>query len=322
MKRNNILYVILLAAAMMFASCQEEIEFNSEEQAPQLVMYCLATEGKPLSVNVSNTLFFLAPDHSANQFTAHIDQNNGSVKVYVNGSSTPLEAVPEPFEEDELQRVVTYSCNYIPKSGDRIRVVASFPGLGESSGETVVPEAEGLDIKEVAISNLGDDHYRIYVTATISDAGTMPLYYGLFPEMTFYGTDAITDYLDLTSCDLIVSSSTDEIFSLIDNGNDAYRYFSGSSFKGRSRTFGFSFDVYGERYNYFGQEPEWSIDKCEFSVNVDTISEDLYMHILSKDAAANELNEYLGEPGSLHTNTIGGWGVVCSSASTCVRIGI
>lgn len=320
MKKHNILYAILISTAMMLSACQEEIEFNSEEQAPQLVMYCLATEGKPLNVSISNTLFFLAADRGAKEFIAHIDQKNGSVKIYVNGSSTPLEAVPETFEDDILQRMVTYSCDYIPKSGDRIHVVASFPGLGESSGETVVPKAEGLEIKKVTVSDLGENHYRIYVTATISDAGTMPLYYGLFPEMTFYGSETYTDYLDLTSCDLIVNSSTDEIFNLIDNGNDAYRYFSGNSFKGKSRTFGFSFDIYGDRYNNYGQEPEWSIDKCEFNVNVDTISEDLYMHILSKDAAADELNEYLGEPGSLHSNTTGGWGVVCSSASTNVKI--
>ncbi len=300
------IFALLTSAVLMLAACQEEIEFKGEEQDPQLVMYCLASAGEPLTVSISNSLFFL-DDHRRSGFTAHVDTAAGSVKVYVNGSSAPLRAVPELSEQQDR---FIYRTDYVPQAGDRINVTASFPGLGEATGGTVVPQIKGFTIKKSSVSELGDGRYRVHVNAVISDWGGQPLWYGLFPGVIMELPDyRMEEPLPLTSCDLIVQSATDELISgLIGGGSDAEGYFSNRSFIGSDREFNFTFDVYSD----------W--EGREFNLRVEAISEDLYFHILSREAAGDELTEYFGEPGALHSNVNGAWGVVCSSASTTVRI--
>ena len=300
------IFAVLLSAVLMLAACQDEIVFKGEEQGPQLVMYCLASAGEPLTVSISNSIFFLN-DHRRSGFAAHVDTAAGSVKVYVNGSSSPLEAVPELSEQQDR---FIYRTDYVPEAGDRISVTASFPGLGEAAGGTVVPQIKGFTIKKTSVSNLGDDRYRVHVTAVISDQGGLPLWYGLFPGIVLDLPEGRMEApLPLTSCDLIVQSAADELISgFIGSGSDADGYFSNKSFIGRDREFNFTFDVYSD----------W--EGSGLNVQVEAISEDLYFHILSREAAGDELTEYFGEPGALHSNVTGGLGVVCSSASTAVRI--
>ena len=156
-----------LAALFAAASCEKEIEFKGDETTPRLVLYSLSTPGQKLSADVSSSVFFLKQNYDNKLFTSTLDTLKGGLKVYVNGSATPYVMRYTPLEDDYYSSswkapTLHYETDYIPSEGDRIRIVAEFPGFETAEGETRT--ANKLQVPYLLVYTKGlEDEYAHFI---------------------------------------------------------------------------------------------------------------------------------------------------------------
>lgn len=308
---KKFLFAVLLAAVTL-VSCEKEIKFNGHETAQRVVLYSQAIAGEPLTAAVSASLFFL--DRDSKKYISVLDTITGSVKVYVNGSTTPIVMTYEPEELDypwQVRSKLQYVSDYIPACGDHIRIVADFPGFETVEGETTVPKKPDLEILNVkmAIDEEGVSKYD--VTVRIKDDGSYSKYYSLIPEAQF------EDYfcaLDVKSSDIVFQDTANELMSLIGGDDSVVPYFSDVLFHGDHHDINFKFD-----YNAFWFMSPNEAEECDMVLAVSTLTESLYYHMLSLRQMDNDLG-FFSEGTTLYSNVKGGYGCVCSSVSLYLQL--
>lgn len=325
--------IALFVLALALVSCEKEVRFKGEQTESKLVLYCNAIAGQNLAADVSVSVFFLDRRNGNGDFTEPLDTLKGSVKVYVNGSETPYVMEYSPLEPDYYYYIdddgteileamppstLRYSCGYVPEPGDRIRVLASFPGYDDVSGETVVPK-NNLNIVSYSTTAIqSDESTRYEVTAIVDDPGDMPLYYAVFPYIreAYDGYDGVFEYrLDINSSDVVFVDATDQLESLIEGETGSSHYFSNDLIYGRKHEFKFTFDV----RDYYGKNDD---DDTEYTLflNFQTLSDSFYYHMSSMNKLENSTFGLFGEGVTLYSNVRGGYGTVCASASNSVYL--
>ena len=334
-------FLTLFVFVMTFASCEKEVEFKGKQTEPKLVLYCNAVPGDTLVANVSESVFFL--DRDADEKTLSLDVLNGSINVYVNGSDTPYRMTYSPGEPEYLvysqenpeynvavpPSTLRYICNYIPKEGDHIRVVASFPGFDEVSGETTVPENH-LELLGSTLTKLDDDMYRYEFTACVDDPGTGPLFYAVHPYVKCCqsNNDFESEYeyrWDFSSSDVLFANATEQLVAFIEGEEGVSHYFSNDLVYGRRHEFKFSLDVTSwyidglyETYTYDGEEYFNEIT-YDWYLSLQTLDEGFYYHKTSRDQMNSDFGLF-SEGVTLYSNVRGGYGTVCSSVTNSVHL--
>lgn len=108
-------YIIPVLLSSVLAGCYED--FNPEiDTKPVLCLNSLITAGKPIDVQVTHTWIFNDEKSERNH-----DVPDASIVIFAN------------------ERIV--SSDYLPKEGDRIRIVADSQTYGTATAEVVVPYA-------------------------------------------------------------------------------------------------------------------------------------------------------------------------------------
>ena len=81
-------------------ACEKEIEFDGEERASRLTVSAMIDAGKPITVYVSSSVFFLDSQNNNKGYTAHLDTERGRVRIFVNDGNVDLgaELIPEAFQ--------------------------------------------------------------------------------------------------------------------------------------------------------------------------------------------------------------------------------
>lgn len=329
-------FFALLVFILALASCEKEVKFRGEQTDSKLVLYCNAAAGDSLVANVSVSIFFL-DRVSGDSFISGLDSLKGSVKVYVNGSVTPYimrysprEPVYMIYDPDNPEHnvafppeTIRYSCDYIPKEGDHIKVVASFPGFDEVSGETTVPH-NNMKMLDCNVTKM-NDFYRYDITACVEDPGTGPLYYAVYPSIKESGVDFDYSFeyaLGFTSSDIVFADATDQLISFIEGEDSSPQYFSNDLVYGKRHEFKLSFMIpyyYVEGYPVYNDEDYVYIYEYTLTLGLHTFDESYYYHRSSLEKLNSEFGLF-SEGVTLYSNVKGGYGTVCSSATNSVTL--
>lgn len=340
---------LLMASLLTLVSCEKEVKFNGEQLESKLVLYCNATPGEKLVADVSVSVFFLDRLNGNADFTDPLDKDRGSVKVYVNGSDTPYEMTYSPREpryyyydpdNPENQKpyppeTLCYSCDYVPQEGDHIKVVASFPGFDEVSGETTVPENH-LKLLDCSLRKLEDNTYRYEFTACVDDPGTGPLFYAVHPYVKCCErTNDFVDggYLeneyeyrwDFSSSDVLFANATEQLIAFVEGEDGVSHYFSNDLVYGKRHEFKFSLDITSwyidgqyETYSYDGKDYFYETT-YDWYLSLQTLDEGFYYHKTSRDQLNSDFGLF-SEGVTLYSNVKGGYGTVCSSVTNSVHL--
>src|SRR5574344_2895864 len=127
----------LLCLMALLAACEKDIEFDGAITEPMLVINAVALPDTTLSVEVTESRFFLV---SQDTFTT---VKNATVSLFVNGT----------FKENcAHQANGRYTSNYRPSEGDHIRLSVSAPGLQMVSAETMIPMRPVIERIDTSLS--------------------------------------------------------------------------------------------------------------------------------------------------------------------------
>ena len=278
------------------SACETEIAFNGEERAPQLTISAVAVAGKPLTVDVSASVFFLNPGQEG--FTAPLDTAQGHVRVFVNGSKTGLEAARLP---ESGRFSFRYGCSYEPAPGDRIRIEAAFPGLDAVSAETQVPLVPRFEVTASP-----DDRT---LTIRIQDDASFEKYYSLRVYRPYEDESGAYDVpVYYTSNDVVFHKTSAGLADLFDiGGSEDWQYvqlFSDALFRGKSYSF---------KIRVQADEPVF--------VELGAVTDSFYWSATSFEAL-RDLGGFtlFAEGVPLYSNVTGGYGAFCASAYANVKV--
>lgn len=139
-------YIIPILSVFLLTGCYED--FNPEiDTKPVLCLNSLITAGEPIEVKVTHTWMFNDEESERNH-----DVKDAVVTILVN------------------ERIV--GLDYLPKEGDRIRIVAESPTYGTATAEVIVPVATPIGHVEVSpiVTNIweNNDHYEMLAKVTFN----------------------------------------------------------------------------------------------------------------------------------------------------------
>lgn len=334
--KQRISLFLLLSALVSLASCTKEIKFKGEQTEPKLVLYSVAQAGKPLEVQISQSVFFLDAG-MLDDYAKSLRPEEGSVKLYVNDSALPYvltRRIPQPVDLDgdgnpdtmDLPEApLYYDAAYVPVAGDRLRLVASFPGFDEASAEVQLPLCSSLTVNSASARPVGDEtlNYRYYdLTLTVKRGADPQCYYGIRPYIAvsyIYQGEPIqhTFSWDIESDDFLFQGNggtTDQISQLFSDDNVSM-LFADTKIPSDTYTFRCSFQA----YNLDILRTEGGTAECYLVFT--TMTRDLYFYRTSM-AALNGSSSFslFSEATGIYSNVKGGYGCFCASSSLKIAL--
>ena len=336
MKRQMLLYLMLFALVSL-ASCTKEIQFNGDETEPKLVIYSVARAGEPLEVEVSHSAFFLKSG-PLDSYIELLKPEEGTVKLYVNDSAIPYvltRRIPqmidadgdgEPDYNDLPDAPLYYDSTFVPSEGDRLRLVASFPGFEEASAEVKLPVSSVLKVDSATLRPLSEGTYSSYcyydVAMTIHRGADPAYYYGIRPYLhikyTYNGEEMEATYSwDMESDDFLFqgNGSTTEQLSQLLNGDDVSMLFADTKIPSDSYSFRGSF------LSPNLEEIRADGASADYYLVFTTMTRDLYYYRTSLATADNSSSFSLfSEATSIYSNVKGGFGCFCAASARKIAL--
>ena len=336
MKRQMLLYPMLFALVSL-ASCTKEIQFNGDETEPKLVIYSVARAGEPLEVEVSHSAFFLKSG-PLDSYIELLKPEEGTVKLYVNDSAIPYvltRRIPqmidadgdgEPDYNDLPDAPLYYDSTFVPSEGDRLRLVASFPGFEEASAEVKLPVSSVLKVDSATLRPLSEGTYSSYcyydVAMTIHRGADPAYYYGIRPYLhikyTYNGEEMEATYSwDMESDDFLFqgNGSTTEQLSQLLNGDDVSMLFADTKIPSDSYSFRGSF------LSPNLEEIRADGASADYYLVFTTMTRDLYYYRTSLATADNSSSFSLfSEATSIYSNVKGGFGCFCAASARKIAL--
>lgn len=311
-------YIIPVLLSSVLAGCYED--FNPEiDTKPVLCLNSLITAGKPIDVQVTHTWIFNDEKSERNH-----DVPDASVVIFANEGIVPPD--------------------YLPKEGDRIRIVADSPTYGTATAEVVVPYATPIGKVRVSpvVKNIwkGEDdffHYEMFADITFNlnvemdvndPAGTDNYYHFGY---NWFGTD--TDGSPTLSVGQFEYNS-EPIFkehigvfeTVMGNDEDAsFEFFSDRQFAGKTYTLHLNFSDAFYRVN--SQIYDESLLDCGLNLCLNTVSQSYYNWAVYKwnvdEGITGDLSDLgLAESRWGYSNVSTGAGVVAAQSSSEVTINL
>ncbi|MBO4536375.1 MAG: DUF4249 domain-containing protein [Bacteroidales bacterium] len=283
--------------------CEKIIDFTGEQTEPRLTLSSQAEAGEPLEAYIASSVFFLSSSRYGTEFVDKLDPQQGKVRCYVNGATTPrlLEYVPIENATSLHYRL----SDYAPAPGDHIRLEAEFPGFDPVWAETSVPLEPACEV--VAAKSVSDG---VEVTLALKDDASSDNYYFLQPVRQ--GWDSYTEEIVFWTTNFW---SNDVLFrekggsSVLDAfEEDADNYFSDGLIKGQRHVFVITVPVSRDENSLL-----W--------IHLAAVDESLYWYGRSyNQLTEGEFTGYFSEGVTLYSNVHGGYGVFCSAASRWLEV--
>lgn len=321
MKRTTVLTIALLAL-LSAASCEKEITYTGEQKEKKIVLFAVAKPGEAFEMQVSHSLFFLDTSVARNRFIASLDTVAGEVTISVNGSS-PVRMMTTVHEDDYYYfypQPLYYACSYIPKSGDRIRVEARFPGFDPVSAETVVPWAPVASVNSARYVATGGKQ-ELQVSYSITDDASYDKYYGFFPFLSERWEDDETGtsswygyYCDFESNDPIFKQNSSNLSYLLDE-DDFTGYIEDSFIKGRKYDFSITIHL-NSGFDPYKYDEDWRM-----LTSVRTVTPGLFNYVMTYGkGGSNSIEGIFAEGVTLYGNVEGGYGCLGAVASVGLNV--
>jgi hypothetical protein len=326
------IYLSILFTALLFASCEKEIEFKGEITDPLIVVNSYITPDSIISAHISESRFFLRDSVSFKNL------ENADVAVWVNGV----------YKEKMIHiEKGTYKGTHIPSIGEIIKLVVKVPNKKDVYCEAKIepqPLIVSIDTANIwtgvsySISTYGSSTNNgptVWKSDTMAIIKGHQINYKLRfkdnpNERNYYRLLVITNefykVLDKNNNDTIIEI-IDKNFNFTDvvSGNNSnsdpldfgggsyneYNVFSDDLINGKEYPLSFSTneDVY-EYLPKFDYGQRAAIKKV-VNIYLQSISKDYYMYLKSRSAAMAG-TDFFSEQVQIHNNIVGGIGILGS----------
>lgn len=314
-------YILPILTAVLFTGCYED--FNPEiDTKPVLCLNSLITAGEPIEIQVSHTWMF--NDEKGKNNHAVTDAR---ITILAN------------------ERIV--GSDYLPKEGDKIRILAESPTYGNAMAEVVVPYATPIgkvkftpvvtniwkgDADFFHYEMLADITFNLNIEMDVNDpAGTADYYQ--FGYIWFIGAwnDNTGDDLEASRPDPFTIGKfeydAEPIFkehigvfeTVMGNGEDTdFVFFTDRQFSGRTYTLHLTFT--DNTFNVKNQTYDESLLECGIILQLTTVSESYYNWAVYKWNVDEGITGDLGDIGLAeskwgYSNVSTGAGVVAAQSS-------
>ncbi len=290
-------------AAALLTGCYEEFT-PGIDTTPVLCLNSLITAGEPIEVEVSRTWLF-SDQKSA---TSH-DVTDAKVTIFVNDK--------------------TVGCDYIPKEGDRIRIVAESATYGSATAEVTVPRATPIgDVVVTPVDTYvwGDGiSFNLNIEMDVNDPADVQNYYKFG-----YGTSCEDAPLHIGKFEYdlepIFKEHIGAFETVIDSGDETeFTFFSDRQFSGRKYTLHLNFT-----HNYFGMESDdfdESMFECGINLYLTTVSSSYYYRAVNKwhleETLIGDMSDLgFADPKCGYSNVSTGAGVVAAQSSAVYKVNL
>lgn len=318
---KKILFPILAISLVLFSSCSKEIDFNGEVTDPLIVVNSYLMPDSAISIELTKSRFFLDSKKDFDRI------NNAVVSIEVNG------------QQKETLRFVNhgkYTGNYKPLPGDSVVLLVKVPGHEDVRSSVVVPlpsvilsvdtlskklvdryEAQVIDGKVIAWMS----HYEKEIGIRIKDAAGLKNFYRLsvfYREQYSNHPDGYMNgyYMYFNLQGVSNETSSGSILGIVGGeSSDEFHVFPDDLFDGkeiviRFKIYDYVFEIEPGYEELFGKDPNPSSQmKRSYIINLQSIPQDTYLFIKSKDAAEQVFETFFTEPVQIYTNIENGIGI-------------
>jgi len=323
------LYIFIILIAAILTSCETTIDFNGKDTNPLLVVNSIISPDSAIKVHVSESRFFLEDD------SKFVNLNNATVKLLINN-----------VEYEQLKPVQNgyYLGTYVPKPGDKLKIIAYSSKYEEVSATTEIIPANpvlSVDTSTVILEKTALLSYnynqttpdtigftinnQFKINVNFNDPANVQNFYKITLKMKVWlsdGTTQIGKYY--FNSDDVVFGSTSESGIFDNTGGNYYHVFSDDLFDGKSYSLKLSSNFYS--YLYFNNTPSKSgnlfepltITKNELIVELQSISKSYYLYLKTRDAS-NTFVDFFSEPIQIFSNIQGGIGIFGSYNSALFK---
>ena len=303
-------YILPILSVFLLTGCYED--FNPEiDTKPVLCLNSLITAGEPIEVKVTHTWMFNDEKSERNH-----DVKDAVVTILAN------------------ERIV--GSDYLPKEGDKIRIVAESPTYGTATAEVIVPSATPIGNVKVtpSVTNiwkredlpnyamLADITFNLNIEMDVNDPAETDNYYHF--GYNWFGSD--TDGSPTLSIGQFEYNS-EPIFkehigvfeTVMGNDEDMqFVFFSDRQFAGRTYTLHLNFSNNSFRVN--SHEYDESLLECGVNLYLTTVSKSYYNWAVYKwnvdEGIMGDLSDIgLAESKWGYSNVSTGAGVVAAQSS-------
>ena len=304
-------YIIAILSVCLLTGCYED--FNPDiDTKPVLCLNSLITAGKPIKVDVTHTWMF-NDEHSEKNH----DVKDAVVTILVN------------------ERIV--SSDYLPKEGDKIRIVAESPTYGMAIAEVVVPYATPIGkvkvfpvVTDIWKGNKDLFHYEMLADVTfnlnvemdVNDPAGTDNYYHFGYNWSGRATDG-SPTLSIGQFEYNSEPIFKEHIGVFETvmGNDEdtnFGFFTDRQFPGRTYTLHLNFS--NNVFRVKSQEYDESWLECGVNLYLTTVSKSYYSWAVYKwnvdEGITGDLSDIgLAESKWGYSNVTTGAGVVAAQSS-------
>lgn len=317
------IYLSVLFAVFLFASCEKEIEFKGKITEPQVVVNSFITPDSVIKAHVSESKFFLSSGYLFK------DIENADISVLINGVLK---------EKMIYSASGIYLANYKPVVGDIVRLEVKIPTKSDVSSETIIEPAIQLIALDTTKLYTGkypitsynqitfkEDtlgyymNYDCHFKLKFKDDGTKDNFYRLTvrSHTTFSDGRESDEYFFVFDDIVSGNTSSSTVGPPTSLSSNQYNVFSDELFNGKEYPLTFyisnSIAKLLPEYEYLQTQYGDSGQK-EIYVNLQSISKSYYLYLKSRDASSSS-NAVFAEPIQIHNNIVGGIGIFGSYTS-------
>lgn len=325
-------YIFIILIAAILTSCETTIDFNGKDTDPLLVVNSIISPDSAIKVHVSESRFFLDDD---SQF---VNLNNATVKLLVND-----------VEYEQLKPVQNgyYLGTYVPKPGDRLKIIAFNSQFHEVSAITEIATPNpviSVDTSTVILEKTAflsftygqtipdtigySINNQFKMNVNFNDPANVRNYYRIGLKMKVWlsnGTTQTGKYY--FNSDDVVFGNTSESGIFDNTGGNYYHVFSDDLFDGKTYSLKLSSNFYN--YVYFNNTPPKAgnlyepvtVIRNELIVELQSISKSYYLYLKTRDASSTFI-DFFSEPIQIFSNIKGGIGIFGSYNTSSYKIGI
>jgi len=339
MKLYRYIIYISIATALIFTSCKKEIEFKGEISEPLIVLNSFLNTDSLIVVKLSKSKFFLS-----NQ-TKYDNVNNAEISLYINsqykekltflsdgnysssikpaiGDTVALSVIVDGYDEIKTSSIIPE--NVIILSSDTTYTVnhVEYDVIYDEIMYGEMMYDETIQGDTIAINKSGYLNFRIQ----IKDPSLQPNYYRLilkniqvykhngneFRRSSFFVPINLEGFEDVNGSVLGMITGEEQM--------SIQQLFTDEMFNGKEFTLKFKTDYMKQiilpAYNdYFPggllPDPETTIEGY-YTVNLQSISKEMYLYLKSKEEAESTMNGLFTEPVQVYNNIKNGVGILGS----------
>lgn len=316
--------ILIYILPLMLTGCYEDF-VPDIDVTPVLCINSLITAGEPVEVNVSRTWLYTDVQSEKNHSVS-----DAAVSVYANGELV--------------------GADYLPREGDRIRIVADSPTYGHAEAEVTVPHSVEARVVGWEADNIvfspdyyaedyemsGTLRFNLKVKLEVPDDPAVDNYYrvaaGCFYPGNINDDDDNPAIALLSAWDIVWSAEPifSEHIGVIESvmGATAYgcTFFSDRQFSGKSYTLRLNFEECSYTVVHSDKRDPALFD-CGVMLTLNTISRSYYNWVnylwqSSEGLHVDLSNIGMTEPMAGYSNVSTGAGIVVAQASTTTTVNL